>query len=163
MSKKSDRRDAKAAKKKARRDYRADRRDQKSQRQDQRQEGKAERREIRQEGKTSRTDLRTEARRDKIKYKGESGYWSPEGIEARQPWDALQELGSDVVAAFGGGSSEPESGYAPPYTEPTLPGQDDEELEEEVGITEQPWFLPALGVGAVGVYLMTRPKAKGRK
>lgn len=169
MARRDERRKAKADKKATRRAYRADRRDQKSQRQSQRQESKGERRDSKQAGKTARTDLRTEARREKTRYKGESGFWSPEAVANRQPWDALGEFGSDVVAAFGGGSSEPETGIpwsGEPYTEPPLPGgadSPDDDDDEDVPITEKSWFFPAIGVGAVGVYLATRPKKKKRK
>lgn len=171
-SNKEQRRADRAARKKARRDSKAHKRDQRHERQASRQEARGTRKSTRQEGRTSRTDLRTEARREKVKQKGESGYWSPEGIEARQPWEDFAELGGNIAAAFGGGSGDPELGgmdvpdYGGGYDSngDGYSGSDSDSGDDySVPLTDRVWFYPAVGAGAVGLYLATRPKKRKRK
>ena len=138
-----------AAKKAANRAYRQTKKDK-------RRVARTERIDTRQSGKTSRQEFKSDAKKEKHIQKGESGYWSPEGIEARnKPFGEVSDAISDVAAAFGAGEGEPDV---------YIPTDDEPEEEEEIPLTEKPWFLPALIGGGVGVYLLTKDdKKKGRK
>ena len=150
MAKKT-RREKRAEKKATSRAYRQTKKDK-------RRAARTERIDTRQAGKTSRQEFRSDAKKEKHIQKGESGYWSPEGIaERNKPFGEVGDAISNVAAAFGAGEGEPDV-YIPTEDEPG------EEEEEGIPLTEQPWFLPALIGGGVGVYLLTKDdKKKGRK
>ena len=159
MAKKT-RREKRAEKKATSRAYRQTKKDKRraarTERIDTRQSGKTSRQESRSAAKASAVESRSTAKQEKHIQKGESGYWSPEGIEARnKPFGEVSDAISDVAAAFGAGEGEPDV---------YIPTKDEPEEEEEIPLTEKPWFLPALIGGSVGVYLLTKDdKKKGRK
>ena len=80
------------------------RRRQRAQRQKQRQEARQQRRQTRQENRTRRAQARAQVRTERVKQKGASGFFSPEGIKARGDVGfGLVDRAVDVGGAIGTG------------------------------------------------------------
>lgn len=105
MNKKRNRRRAKNQRQRERSRRQAKRQKGRTKRQGARQQRRAERQAARQSGRTARVQARKAAKAVKHKAKGDSGYWSPEAIQARG--DIVGQVGGVVsdaaMAAAGAG------------------------------------------------------------
>ena len=163
-ARKMERKAQRASKKDARRDDRAGR-------QAQRQEARSGRVSARQDARTDRTTARKAKGVAKVEAKSDAGYWSPEAVALRQGSlkagiDTFGQVAGDAFAAMGGGGGEPDSIPSGSYGGGYDTGEDmNGDYEEDIPITEEPWFLPAvIAAGAGAIYVMTKDdKKKGRR
>ncbi len=170
---KADRRRRRDQRRANREDRRTGRRTQRASNRDARREDREDRISARGKNRTDRITARKSAKIARIDAKQASGYWSPEAVQARSAAfggavDDISDFGSDVLGAIGFGKGEPDQGdamsapSAEDYTGANDPfgaqiGGQPPYPEDEIPLTEQPWFMPAVGIAAVGaVYYMTQ-------
>jgi len=196
-SRQSSRQERKSEKSERKTTRQTERQERKSQKQTARQDRKSRKQSARQERKQTRVEQpkrwegRQDIRMERVKQKGESGYWTPEAVESRaQTWQAGISTYGDVAGTALETTGEflealyaPASGIADAAGSwfedvdlsgvSDLWGDDTYDDEDETGIAADSWYddlpawaIPAAVVGAVGlVYLATRePKtaAKGK-
>ena len=155
----------------SRQQRRSNRRTQRASRRDARREDREDRIAARGANRTARITARKSARVARIGAKERSGFWTPEAVQARSAAfggavDDISAFGSDILGAVGFGKGEPDQDFAmAPSAEDFRGAQDpyganlgaQPAYEDEIPLTEQPWFLPAVGIAAVGaVYYMTQ-------
>lgn len=182
MSKRDERRARRAARKQARRNRRAERKEARGgtsfQRKTARKQARADKKQLRKDSRRQARQLRVEARKEKglakIAAKGESGYWSPEGIAARQETlgSAIEMGGGLLGDLLGGGGSDEEAWDEAGYSEAAaFEGAYPDEYADEMGeLIEMPgmdemeipwaWVAAAGGAGLVGIYLYSRRTTK---
>jgi hypothetical protein len=189
MSRRDERRARRAARKASRRGRRSERKEARGgssfQRKTARKLARAEKKQTRRDSRRAARQLRVDARKAKgiakIAAKGESGYWSPEGIAARQETlGGLIETGGDVLGGLLGGGAGDESSVAwdeAGYSEAAaFEGAYPDEYADEMGeLIDLPppdeemdipwaWVAAAGGLGLVGIYMFTqRSTTKGMK
>lgn len=152
-----------------------------SRRTEARQSSRSQRQQTRQENRTRRTEGRQAIRKEKVIQKGQSGYWSPEGIEARgnragQIIGASGQLVGDLtqagVAIGTGGISEMFGGGGGGLSDMFGGGGDDESQKESGMQTMNQGYdfsfsNPIVIGGAVAaaglLYMLTRPKKRRSK
>ena len=108
QARKAARRARKADKRAARQDKRSFRADTRLTRKSSRRDKRAERQAQRQDARSGRIDARKSVRMAKVQAKQDSGYWSPEAVEARQGTiGSLIETGGGILGGIlGGGAGE---------------------------------------------------------
>lgn len=181
----SDRQAARTARQTSRQTGRTDRASQRSTKQGVRQSKRAERQKTRQEQKSQRVMARQTTKAVKHQAKGDSGYWSPEGQQAK--WEGIQgTVGAGTEAAgriaagiMTGGASEAAGGilgglggaFGNGMEGGTYPTANGGMAQQEVftgeivpmGTTTE-WYqdpkiiIPAALLGAGGVWFATRKK-----
>lgn len=160
MSRAAERRKAKAARQKAR-----------TARQQKRQSSRSDRQAARQAGKTARAEARNLRKTAKIQAKGASGYWSPEGVQARgavagnlvgQGLEAGSMVAGALVpglgavqalgGALGGGSLGGAQGFDTPIDRLPQPPLQDPMMGGLPMLEPEPWYQnPAVLIGGAVV------------
>ena len=167
-----------------RQDKKIARSDNRTRRQSARQESRSQRQQTRQDNRTRRTEGRQSVRKEKIMQKGQSGYWSPEGIEARgnratniigASGELVGDLAPIVAGAMTGGASTllgSLTGLAGETDLQGFGGDVNQPQEFEIDTMSDDSFdfsfsNPIVIGGAIGLaglaYFVMRPKKKGAK
>lgn len=174
----SDRRARREARKAERRGRRSSRKEARGgtgyERRTSRKAARADKKQLRRDSRMQARQQRVEARKAKglakIAAKSESGYWSPEGIAARQETlGGIVEMGGDLLGGILGGGSEEQlwddAGYSDAAAfESAYPDEYEAEMGELIELPEPeeemevPWAWVAVagGAGLVGVYMYSR-------